>query len=461
MKVLFAAAELTPLARVGGLAEAAGGLVAELRRTGMDVDVVLPDYGTVELTGQTEYQVRVPDWVGGAWARTGEYPGVGEVTLIDVPGMARPQPYVDAQGEPWPDNDVRFFGFSAALAEIVRTRRPDVVHLNDWHTALTPAFVDRCPATVLTIHTLGYQGITDDRWLGHLRTDAYRFAWFGGTNPVAGAIQMVDRVISVSPSYASEILTPANGAGLHERLVALGDRLVGIRNGIDTAVWNPATDPLIEANYVAEDLSGRAINRKALLSEIGWRHEKLPMIGVIGRLVEQKGIDLLLDIERFLPSLGARLVVLGSGESDLAQALALAATKRPEQVFFLDGYDAGLAHRIFAGTDFIAMPSRFEPCGLAQMQAMLYGSIPIVTAVGGLRDTVIDADVDRRSGTGFVSDTVDAVGMLDAIHRAIRSTRRRSGIQSRGMTADWSWAEPARRHVAVYEAAIADRAKRR
>jgi starch synthase len=452
MKVLFATAELTPVVRVGGLAEAAAGLVNALRAAGIDVEVVLPDYGGIELTDQTEIDIEMPWWAGVARVRRGRHAAVGDLTVVHVRGIDRDHPYVDATGEGWPDNDARFMAFSAAVAGLAARDRPDLVHLNDWHTAAAVGMMLDRPPTMLTVHTLGYQGTSDRAWLDHLPVEAHRFAWYGGTNPLAGAIELVDRVVAVSPTYAREIVTPGGGMGLDERLDALGDRLVGIRNGIDTAIWDPAHDPHIAANYGAADRSGRARCRLELVERAGWTDDKTPVAAMVTRLVDQKGVDLLIDAARFLPSIPLRLVVLGAGEAGLAGELHALADANPEHVWFFEGYDEPLAHQLFAGGDLFVMPSRFEPCGLAQMQAMAYGAIPVVTRVGGLRDTVTDADADRAGGNGFTAP-VDAAGLVDALHRGVRAVRhagRRAAIQGRGMAADWSWDGPAAEHIALY-----------
>ena len=452
MRVLFATAELTPVARVGGLAEAAAGLVGALRAAGVHVDVVLPDYGDVELEGQTETAIDVPWWVGEARVRRGRHQIAGDLILVEVPGIRRPHPYVDPDGSGWPDNDRRFMAFSAVVASLAHLDPPDVLHLNDWHTAATLGMLESAPPSVLTIHTLGYQGTTQREWMAHLPVGTQHFEWYDSTNPLAGAIDLADRVIAVSPNYAREILTPKDGMGLHERLAALGDRLIGIRNGIDIDIWNPAHDPLIAAQFSDGDEPGRSACRAALLERAGWIDSKAPIIAVVSRLVEQKGIDLLVDAARFLPTIPAHLMVLGAGDSSTASALHELVDAHPSSAWFFEGYDEPLAHQLFAGSDLFAMPSRFEPCGLAQMQAMAYGSIPIVTDVGGLRDTVKDAD-GSRSGNGFVTP-VDVPGIVDGLHRgvrAVRSTPRRRAIQRRGMRADWSWESPAAEHMAIYE----------
>ncbi len=452
-RVLFATAELTPIARVGGLAEAAAGLVHALRDAGVDVHLVVPDYGGVELDEPETFTLDAPDWVGPVTVRRGVHPIVGAVDLVHVPGMDRPHPYLDETGEGWPDNDRRFMGFAAAVTLLANATNPDVVHLNDWHTSAATAWLHGRFPTMLTIHTIGYQGVCGEHWLQHLGSEAFRFSWWGATNPLAGAIQLADRVVTVSPTYASEIVTPDGGMGLNERLVALGDRLIGIRNGIDTAIWNPASDPLIEANYTVSDTADRAACRSALLGEAGWADDNQPLIAVVSRLVDQKGIDLALSCARFLDTMPARLMVLGSGQVAIADGLRYWQDRTPDRVWFFDGYDEPLAHRLFAGSDLFLMPSRFEPCGLAQMQAMVYGSIPVVTGVGGLVDTVIDADRNRPDGTGFVSRTIDDAGVLDAVHRgvrAVRMSRRRDAIQRRGMSHDWSWTQPADDHISLY-----------
>ena len=451
MKVLFAAAELAPLVRVGGLAEAAGGLVAKLRSSAVDVDVVLPDYGGIELRGEKKKPIGVPGWAGKMWERTGTHPAVGELTLLGSAEIQKPNPYVDSAGEAWADNDLRFMQFSAAIAAWRDATSPNVVHLNDYHSAAAVALGKKPAPTVLTIHTLGYQGVAPAKWLKHIVRGSEDFAWYGQTNPLAGGIVQSDRVIAVSPNYSREILNEASGMGMHELLGAKGDRLVGILNGIDADDWNPATDDEIAEVYDADTIGRRDASRQALLDIAGWEGRD-PVIGVVTRLVDQKGIDLLLGAVPYLRSLPARLFVLGSGLDRFSGPLHAAAAAAPDRVYFHDGYDLGLAHRIFAGSDMFAMPSRFEPCGLAQMQAMRYGSVPVVTPVGGLVDTVIDAD-DSRKGTGFVARGLSEAGFVDALHRAARARknlRRWTGIQDRGMRHDWSWEEPAQRHLELY-----------
>ena len=458
VKVVFATAEAAPIARVGGLAEAAAGLIRSLRATTeVELTVVMPDYGDVELKNETTKELVVPEWVGKALVRTGIAPELGVVHLVDVPGMARPHPYVDASGEGWEDNHQRFFGFSAAVAAITEQVKPDVLHLNDWHTAMTLAWAD--VPSVYTIHTLGYQGHGDIGWLRAINTErSAAFDQYGQLNPAAGAIRLADRIIAVSPNYSREILDPARGAGLHSLLSGRGTDLVGIRNGIDVTLWDPATDDLLARKYDRASLSDKAANTEALLARIGWEDDDGPVIGVVTRLVEQKGIDILLGLVPYLERMGARLVLLGSGEERLSLWGRELSQQYSSVFHFVEGYDLELAHQIFAGADLFCMPSRFEPCGLAQMQAMAYGTIPIVTPVGGLVDTVTDVDTDPKNGTGVVALTIDGLGVLDAMHRAVavwKTKRTRTSVQKRGMNIDWSWDQPTQQHLDIYRAAIA------
>ncbi len=458
MHILFATAEFRPLVSAGGLGEAAAGLVAGLRRAGHDVEVALPDYHRLPLLDEKRDELTVPSWAGPAVVRRGRHAEAGMVSLINVPGIERPNPYVDEQGEGWADNDRRFAAFSAAVAALAEGADYDVVQLNDWHTGLVPAFLGSPIPTVLTIHNLAHQGWANIGWLHELpcRRDAY--GRDGALNMLAGAIQTVDAVVAVSPTYASEIVNPEGGMGLHEILAARGDGLVGIRNGIDARSWDPAHDEHLPAAYSADDLQGKDKARRLLREHAGWDDDRKPLIAMVTRLVEQKGIDLAFEASRFLPGMKARLMILGSGDRHLGQWGRRLADEDPAHIWFQDDYDVPLSHLMFAGADLLLMPSRFEPCGLAQMQAMAYGTIPIVTDVGGLADTVVDADgANRASSTGFVSASAETVGVVDAMHRAVngwRSAARRKAMMRRGMKTDWSWDGPTEEFVALYQRVI-------
>jgi starch synthase len=258
----------------------------------------------------------------------------------------------------------------------------------------------------------------------------------------------------VSPTYAREILTPEGGFGLDGLLADRGSALVGIRNGIDTGAWDPATDPHLAARYDVGDLSGKETDRAALRAELGLAEVPGSLAVVVTRLADQKGVDLIVPLLPLLDRMPGQVAVLGDGDAHLAQSLSNAAAARPDRVAFVRGYDEALAHRLFAGGDLFLMPSRFEPCGLAQMQAMRYGTLPVVTDVGGLHDTVVDVDADPGRGTGVTAAQPTSIHLLDAWHRAVRahSNRpRRDAMRRRGMTADWSWREPALTHIEHYE----------
>ncbi len=461
--VLFASAEMSPLVSVGGLALAASGIVKELTAQGSRITVVLPDYGPL-IAGFEEtssWQLEVPDWCGPTLARRGSGPGLGDVVLISRPGMERPHPYVDpGTGNAWADNTERFFAFSAAIAALCAGEDagglgPDVLHLNDWHTAATVGFLASAPPTVLTIHTLGYQGVADPWWMSRIPHRSWLFSWYDVANPLAAAIRSVDRIVAVSPNYAREILTPEAGMGMDHEMAARGDSLVGIRNGIDVSVWDPSADPHLPRTYTLKTVvKGKAAAREALLERFGWQDDGSAIVGVVSRLVDQKGIDILMGTVPFLKGMNARVVLLGSGLQDLTNWVRSLSEEHPDQLAVeLDAYDEPLSHLIFAGSDLFCMPSRFEPCGLAQMQAMAYGTPTVATAVGGLVDTIVDADADPSAGTGFLTVSNDLTGLVDAMHRGLRalgSTQKFNGIRRRGMTTDWSWSEPARRHADMY-----------
>ncbi len=456
MRVLFATAELSPIATVGGLAAAAAGLGRELRRAGTEVDLVLPDYGGIALVDETSFELDVPEWVGAAVVRRGRHPGVGALTLISVPGMARSHPYLRPDGEGWPDNSERFFRFGRAVAALTERDRPDVLHLNDWHTGVALAALQDAPPTVVSIHNLAYQGIADGSWLELLGPNSGHFEWWGGTNPLSGALALADRIVAVSPHYSDEIQTPEGGFGLDAALRQRGDALVGILNGIDTDTWDPATDPHLPANFSAKDQDGKQRCRSALLDRFGFPDDDVPLATVVTRLTEQKGIDLLVPLVPLLAQIPMRLAVLGSGDAVLAARLHELVREHPDHLGFVEGYDESLSHLMFAGADVFLMPSRFEPCGLTQMQAMRYGAFPVVTAVGGLVDTVPDADLHPR-GLGFVADQVASEHLLAAMFRAGRAVskkRVRTTLRKRMMGVDWSWTEPAIQYAEMYRALV-------
>lgn len=457
VRVLFATAELAPFVKVGGLGDAAAGLVRALRTKGVEIEVVLPDYGGLSMETESERSVEAPDWAGPVTAATGSLGDFDNATLLRNSSFVRPHPYVDEEGRGWQDNDHRFFVFSAAVASLTTVDLPDLVHLNDWHTAAALGLMEQPPPSVLSIHNLAYQGTGPDGWLQQIRRRPDAYEWYGGFNPLTGGIALADRVVTVSPTFAREVLMPESGFGVDRALAARGDAFVGILNGIDTEVWDPSEDLHLPITYDRASVSRKRRIGRELVSEVGWEPDDRPLVGIVTRLTDQKGVDIALEVASDLPDIGARMILLGSGDRSLAEAAQRVALDLPDWFAFRSGYDEGLSHRIFGGSDLYLMPSRFEPAGLTQMQAMRYGTIPVVTDVGGLHDTVIDADAHPDEGTGFVASEVTAESVAEALARGVhawRSTRRRGALRRRGMSHDWSWAVPASEYLRLYEEVI-------
>lgn len=426
---------------------------------GTEVEVVMPDYGLIELEDATERPLAgLPSWTPEIIVRRGWSDLAGPLTLLRYDGSDRSHPYFDPEtGQGWPDNDNRFFVFSAGVAALANEDFYDIVHCNDWHSAPTIGLLPPDVPTILTVHNLAYQGHADVSWADLMDDRGGAFVEGNCFNPLAGGISLADKVVMVSESYASEVIIEEHGFGLHRRLIDRADSLVGIRNGIDLGLWHPNEDPLLPFTFGHEDMNGKEICRKELLELADLRCDRGPVIGLVARFVHQKGIDLALELAPFLSGIPARLILMGSGSPDLTRHAQDVASLYPAHVRVFAGYDERLAHLVVAGSDLLLVPSRFEPCGLTQMQAMTCGTIPVVTNVGGLRDTVTDTDQNPRLGTGFVADHPNAVSLLDALHRASRgwsNPRRRQAVQRRGMTADWSWAVPAQQYLDLYDDAI-------
>jgi len=479
-------AEVAPYAKVGGLADVAGSLPLALAAAGHEVVVAMPRYVGID---PTRYDLTPPTrgfMTTLGWATShgfGFYEG--RMGAPELPDRARPRiifadnailfgsPVIYGAG----NEHERFFFFCRAALQWCTENgwKPDVVHCHDWHTAMTVHWLrytlrwDRFwdgTATVFTIHNLAYQGVFGGDYLLALadvngtQMLPIEYARFGGAaNPMARGIVEADIVNTVSPTYHDEIRTPFGGEGLDTILRERGDAFVGILNGIDTDVWNPATDPALVASYAASDRTGKAANKAALQREIGLTVDpRIPVIGVVSRLVEQKGFDLVAQIVRQIADQGAQLVVLGTGDPAIAGAFRAAATDRPQQVSVHLGFDAFHASRIYAGSDLFLMPSRFEPCGLGQMIAMRYGTIPIVRRTGGLADTVTDYDPPAQAGTGFVFDRYDPLACFVAIVRAIEAFRHPpqwDALIARAMERDFSWEVSGRYYGAIYDRAVA------
>ncbi len=442
MKVAFVASEAFPFAKVGGLADVIGSLPQALRKQGLEPTIFLPWYWGIQ-----------GYYVGEAWFNFeggrekiglghAEHDGVRYV-LVGLGDFARDRPYG------YPDDFRRFVRFAMATAELLGDF--DVVHAHDWQAALLPLLRNLGwfkARTVYTIHNLAYQGVWGSQdfyaWT-RLPGETYYGAGLehhGSVNLMKAGIVNADAITTVSPRYAWEITTPEGGEGLDGVLRAHQHKLRGILNGLDTDYWNPATDTYLKYPYDATNFAGKASNRAELRAEFAL--EDRPTLGVVSRFAHQKGIDLIVEAMDGLMALGVNLVVLGSGEPQLERTFAWMAQHLPGRLAYVQGYNEALAHRIYAGSDGFLMPSRFEPCGLAQLIAMRYGTPPIVRAVGGLLDTV------RHWETGFMFDSADAGGVLYGVREFLKHPDREA-VARRAMQQDFSWDRPAAAYLELYQ----------
>ena len=470
LKVLFATPEASPYIQTGGLGEVSGSLPKALARLGCDVRLVMPAYAALKATLPALRHRRplvVPGFDEPAALLTLPLESGLELWLLDCPALFdRPGgPYADAAGRDWPDNPYRFAWYCHAVAALAvdDAWRPDVVHSHDWPAALAPAVLSLYPArprTVFTIHNLAFRGLCDRASFQHLRLPAAwwhheRLEFFGHGSLLKGGLVFADRVTTVSPTYAREILTPEHGHGLDGLLRHRAADLSGILNGIDVETWDPATDPSLAANYSAQDLRGRQANRRMLQRIAGLSEDDDSfLLGVVSRLTEQKGIDLILDaLTSTRPDV--QCVILGSGDPGLERAATALAARHPGRFACRIGYDARLSHQLFAGVDAFLMPSRFEPCGLSQMYSQRYGAVPIVRRTGGLADSV--RDLDAAEPTGIVFDEPTLPAFVAAIERAaavFRDPARWRRLQLNGMAVDHSWAHSAAEYRALYRSLV-------
>jgi len=479
--ILYAASEMVPFVKTGGLADVAGALPAALAARGHRVTAVLPLYDGVNRAGLEpgeEFMVPVGTWQVAArpWRSRQKW---GDVYLVEQSDyFARPHLYGPPGGE-YADNPERFAFFSRAILALCRELRlaPDVLHVNDWQTALVPVYL-REPddgdgleqsASVLTIHNLAFQGrfdVTAVNVLGLpprvLGIDGLEY--YGDMNYLKGGILYADQVTTVSPTYAREILEPQNGCGLDGVLRARSADLSGIENGIDTELWNPASDPHLAAPFSAARPEGRRANRRLVQRTLGLEEADAPLLGFVGRVTGQKGLDIVLDAMPALLDLGVQLALLGDGDPLLTRRLVEAARFRPGRVGVATGFDEPLARNIYGGSDLFLMPSRFEPCGLAQLIAMRYGAPPVVHRVGGLADTVVAWNDNPDSATGFAFDRPDTAALLAAVAGALEVWKEHklfARIQRNGMQRDSSWQARASACEAVYEKALEARRTRK
>lgn len=477
VRVLSVASEIYPLIKTGGLADVAGALPGALAAEDVAMRTLVPGYPAVMQSLEQARQVHdTADLFGGA-ARliAGNAAGL-DLFVIDAPHLfARPgNPYIGPEGRDWPDNGLRFAALGQVAAQIGRGLIsglvPDVVHAHDWQAGLAPAYLHygggERPGTVTTVHNLAFQGQFPVDLFPRLGLPPHALAidgveYYGAIGYLKAGLQLADRITTVSPTYAIEIRTPEAGMGLDGLLRARSSVLSGILNGIDERVWDPKTDTALAATFDAARLDARAVNKAALQHRLGLADAPDALLfGVVSRLAWQKGMDLLLQAIPTLVARGAQLALLGSGERQLEESFVAARAANPGAVGIRLGYDEALAHLIQGGSDAVLVPSRFEPCGLTQLCALRYGALPVVARVGGLCDTVIDANemaLAAGAATGIQFAPITREGLEVAIERTAALWQDRASwrqMQQNAMRTDVGWGRPARHYASLYRAAV-------
>lgn len=473
VRVLSVASEVFPLIKTGGLADVIGALPTALKAEEIEMRTVVPGYPDVlKALRTTEKVLQFQEFYGGPARVLGSSAAELDLFVLDAPHLfARSgNPYAAPDGSDWADNAIRFAALARIAAEIgqgaIPAFIPQVVHAHDWQAGLTPAFMhynDRPrPGTIITVHNLAYQGQFPREMLSDIGLPPESFAtdgieYYGAIGFLKAGLQLADRITTVSPTYAVEIQGPEAGMGLDGLLRARSDVLSGILNGIDISVWNPATDPSIASPFTVNTLAKRAANKAALQRRLGLRlAPDAFLLGLISRMSWQKGLDLLLENLPLVLSEGIQMILLSTGDADLQARYRTAAKSHPDQIGVVIGYDEDLAHLIQAGADALLVPSRFEPCGLTQLCALRYGAIPVVSRVGGLADTVIDANELAIAGdvaTGVQFGPVTSENLAVAIRRAQALFHNKPvwrRMQKNGMSVDVSWRNPARHYADLY-----------
>jgi starch synthase len=479
-RVLAVTSELFPLIKTGGLADVAGALPPALAELGCRVHTLLPAYpGLAARCEGVEEILRIADLPGGPGRLLAARMAGLELLLLDAPQQfERPgNPYLGPDGQDWPDNPLRFAALAWAARALalgaVPALRFDLLHAHDWQAGLAPAYLALAdqprPATVLTVHNLAFHGLAEPALIPALRLPPAAFAMhgyecWGKVGFLKAGLYYADAITTVSPTYAHEITTPEHGMGLDGLLRARRAVLHGILNGIDTAVWDPATDPHLPRHYGAADLAGKAVCKHALQQRLGLAPDPArPLLGAISRLTRQKGLDLAVAVLPPVLDRGAQLALLGSGEADLEAAYQALALRHPGQVGLVLGYDEPLAHLIQAGADALLVPSRFEPCGLTQLCALRYGTLPVVARVGGLADTVIDANPAAMAdgvatGVQFLPVTTD--GLAHALERLLALWAQPElwrRLVRHALGREVGWRRPAAAYLALYRQLVEDR----
>jgi len=476
LRVLFVTSEAYPLVKTGGLGDVSYALPNALRDLEVDIRLLLPGYpevlkqlSLIEVHEDIRlYPLREPIRL-----LAGVMPGgVTPVYVVEYPRLyeRRGGPYQDEFGHDWSDNALRF-GMLSKVAALFGTHnlsfKPQIIHCNDWQTGLVPAFLtfnsNPRALTLMSIHNMAYQGVFGPEVVGLFGLPPESFSMFGleyhgQVSFLKAGLYYADWITTVSPTYAQDIQTPGYGYGLEGLLSQRQHQLTGILNGIDTDAWNPQTDSYLVTHFNSETLASKARNTQLLRTKLGLSPQKqVPLIGLITRLTEQKGLDLLVPIIPEIIKKGAQLVILGSGDKNLEKHLQQLADSHAENMSVYLGYNEELAHQIEAGANIFLMPSKFEPCGLNQMYSMRYGTIPIVRRTGGLADTVIDAtpeNIENQTATGFVFEDEEPRELLYCVQRALRTFRDKTVwrmLQLNGMNRDFSWRKSAQEYVSLYQ----------
>jgi starch synthase len=475
MQIIYIASEMEPYCKVGGLGDVMGTLPKKISGKGPDVKVIIPDYGVIDhdkyninsyfdyflidIAGK-KYKCKVSRLAPAK--ENYEILLIGNDELFDRPGI-----YTDSNGDAYKDNLLRFLFFQRAALQYLSKSdlQPDIIHCHDNQTALIPVYLKyKFPKsqvfinskTILTLHNIGYQGITDFHNKKYMELPEKLFnpcallEWYGQINPLKAGILSADKVTTVSEEHAREISNNERlSAGLMPVIKSRKDEIIGILNGVDYDQWNPETDEYISVNYSLADFAGKKENKVSILKEMDFPDEnsKIPLIGMVSRLVEQKGIELIIDKMESILSFNVRMVILGSGSEKFHLELKKFAQKYPSRLKIYFSYNIPLSHRIIAGSDILLMPSRYEPCGITQMLAMQYGTVPVAHKTGGLADTITDMQ------TGFLFDKYDSQAMVNAIDRALQVYKKQAqweDLMINGMNSDFSWDNSVNEYFSLY-----------
>ena len=479
LKILFVSSEVVPYAKSGGLADVSGSLPIALEEAGMDVRIVMPLYSVVKrrMLNRTPVIDELPISIGDTTlsARIFETRSKKRVPVFFIGRedlFSRPNLYGDSNGDYY-DNLERFSFFSHAALRISEKLdfKPDIIHCHDWQTGLIPAilkgpqvrkFFSDTPV-LFTIHNMGYQGIFPANKLTETGLSSSYFfhrdgiEYWGNISLLKSGIVYADAVTTVSPTYAGEIQLPASGMGMEGILARKKDSLFGILNGVDYDIWNPEKDRHIARKYSAGNMSGKPLCKKRILEEMNLDPslEKRPLFGMVSRLDKQKGLDMLMEILDEVIALDTGLIILGSGDRYIEGAMIDAANRHKGRIGIGTGFNDPLAHKIIAGADIFLIPSRYEPCGLTQMYALKYGTVPLVRATGGLNDTVFQYDPDTGTGNGFKFPSATPEELLKSIQQATAlytNSAEWKKLISNGMKEDFSWQKSAERYIEIYKA---------